>query len=174
MLKHLLVGAVGLSSLALADSRRHEAEPVPPPPRPGVVMPAVVPPPPMMAVASMRDGRRETRDDRLDVRTANVLLREFDFAVASRDERALRRIDARFADFISEELAELRVGRRGRVDREERRTFEQLVGLQQQLDRLQGRVGRFALNQKRIVFSQVAAIAERDLRDRERHQGRHR
>ena len=46
MLKHLLVGAVGLSSLALADSRRHEARPVAPPPMPAVVMPAVVPPPP--------------------------------------------------------------------------------------------------------------------------------
>ena len=166
MLKHLLVGAVGLSSLALADSRRHEAVPVPPPPRPAVVMPAVVvPPPPVMAVAPMRDDRRQNRDDRFDVRTANMLLREFDFAVASRDERSLRRIDARFADFISQELAELRVGRRGRFDRDDRRTVEQLVSLQRHLDRLQGRVDRFALIQKRNLFSQAASIAEQDLRD---------
>lgn len=166
MLKHLLVGAVGLSSLALADSRRHEAVPVPPPPRPAVVMPAVVvPPPPVMAVAPMRDDRRENRDDRFDVRTADALLRQFDFAVASRDERALRSMDARFADFIRQELAELRVEGRRRFDREDRRTVEQLVGLQRQLERLRGRVDRFALNQKRSLFSQAAAIAERDLRD---------
>lgn len=173
MLKHLLVGAVGLSSLALADSRGHEAVPVPPPPMPAVVMPAVVPPPPALAVTSARDDRRERRDDRFDVRVANTLLREFDFAVASRDERALRRLDARFADFITQELAELRIGHRGRVDHADRRTFEQLLGLQRQLDRLQGRVDRFALNQKRSVFSQAAAIAERDLRDG-RFEGRHR
>lgn len=180
MLKHLLVGAVGLSSLALADSRRHEAVPVPPPPRPAVVMPAVVvPPPPVMAVAPMHDDRRENRDDRFDVRAANALLRQFDFAVASRDERALRHIDARFADLISQELAELRGGGRGRFDREDRRTAEQLVSLQRQLERLQGRVGRFALNQKRNLFAQVAAIAEQDLRDNrgrqfDRSEGRHR
>lgn len=169
MLKHLLVGAVGLSSLALADSRRHEAVPVPPPPVTAVVMPAVLPPPPVMNVPPMRDDRREdrreNRDDRFDVRTANVLLREFDFAVASRDERSLRRIDARFADFISQELAELRVGGRGRFGRDDRRTVEQLVSLQRHLDRLQGRVDRFALIQKRNLFSQAAAIAEQDLRD---------
>ncbi|MBL8941332.1 MAG: hypothetical protein JNM69_42695 [Archangium sp.] len=161
MLKHLLVGAVGLSSLALADGRRHEAVPVPTAPMPAVVMPAA-PPPPVTVVAPMRE---ERRDDRFDVRTANRLLREFDFAVASRDERALRRLDARFAEFISQELAELRVGGRGRFDRSDRRTVEQLLSLQRQLDRLQGRVDRFALNQKRSVFSQAAAIAERDLRD---------
>lgn len=173
MLKHLLVGAVGLSSLALADSRRHEAMPVAPPPMPAVVMPAVVPPPPVTAVAPQRDDRR---DDRFDVRAANQLLREFDFAVAARDERALRRLDARFADFISQELAELRVSGRGRFGRDDRRTAEQLVMLQRQLDRLQGRVDRFALNQKRNLFNEAAAIAERDLRDNrfERSEGRHR
>lgn len=174
MLKHLLVGAVGLSSLALADSRRHEARPVAPPPMPAVVMPAVVPPPPpVTAVAPLRDDRR---DDRFDVRTANQLLREFDFAVATRDERALRRLDARFADFISQELAELRVSGRGRSGRDDRRTAEQLVMLQRQLDRLQGRVDRFALNQKRNLFNEAAAIAERDLRDDRfgRSEGRHR
>lgn len=163
MLKHLLVGAVGLSSLALADSRRHQAVPVPPPPAP-VVMTAVVPPPPVTS-PFVREDRRERLDDRFDVRTANVLLREFDIAVATRDERALRFIDARMAEFIGQELAEARLERRGRFDREERRTIEQLVGLRRQLDRLQGRVDRFALAQKRSVYSQAAEIAERDLRD---------
>lgn len=155
MLKHLLAGAVGLSSLALADSRRQEGAPVPPPPPGAVVRPAVVQPPVVSPAGALRD-------DRFDVRAGKRLLREFDLAVATRDVRSLRRIDAQFSRFIEQELAELQTGR---FDREDRRTAEQLVRLDRQLGRLQGRIDHFSLNQKRGVFMQAVAIAERDLRD---------
>lgn len=158
MLKHLLVGAVAVSSLAFADSRYHQAVPVAPPPPPANVLPAVI-------VPEARGGDRMTRDDRVDVRTAQVLMREFETAVAYRDERAMRRIDARFAVLLDGELAEARSEGRGRFDRDDRRSVELLMNLRRQLERVQGRVDRFAVNQKRSVYAQVTAIAERDLRD---------
>lgn len=172
MLKHLLVGAVGLSSLALADGRTHQAGPVamPPPPVATVATYPLPPPPPVMVNApppvvlpAVRDDdRREDRNDRLDVFAARALLREYDVAVASNDFRALRRLDFRLAAFLNDELAEARFQERGR---QSRREAERVMELQRQLSRLQGRVDRFALMQKRSVFTQAIDLAERDLRN---------
>lgn len=161
MLKHLFVGAVGLSSLAFANPYRHQAVPVQQP-VPVMAVPAVqqVPPP---AFGPRVEDSREDRDDRFDVRRANMLLREFDLAIARRDVRALRRVEARFENFLDQELAEARFSR-------DRRIAQNVMTVQRQLSRLTGRIDPHALNQKRSLYSRAVAIAEQDLRDN-RHQG---
>ncbi len=163
MLKHLFVGAVGLSSLAFGNPYRHQAVPVPMP-APVMPVPAVQqPPPPPPAFGPRVEDSRENRDDRFDVRRANMLLREFDLAVARRDFRALRRVDARFEDFLDQELAEARFSR-------DRRIAQNVMAVQRQLSRLTGRLDPHALNQKRNLYSRAVVIAEQDLRDN-RYQG---
>lgn len=159
MLKHLFVGAVGLSSLAFANPYRHPAVPVQQPAPVVIAVPAVRPPPPPPPAFGPRvEDSREDRDDRFDVRRANVLLREFDLAVARRDFRALRNVDARFENFLDQELAEARFSR-------DRRIAQNVMTVQRQLSRLTGRLDPHALNQKRSLYSRAVAIAEQDLRD---------
>lgn len=163
MLKHLFVGVVGLSSLAFANPYRHPAVPAQMP-APVMAVPAVqqpLPPPP--AFGPPVRGDLENRDDRFDVRRANMLLREFDLAVARRDVRALRNVEARFENFLDQELAEARFSR-------DRRIAQSVMTVQRQLSRLTGRIDPHALNQKRSLYSRAVAIAEQDLRDN-RHGG---
>ncbi len=186
MLKHLLVGAVGLSSLALADGRTHQGRderpspPVvvvpapaplvtPPAPLPAVVyggqaMPyGSVPPPPPMQQERGFDGRGGRMGDLGDVREVNALLADFERAVAMRDGRSLRGLEFRFDAFIGQELAECS---HGRFDRSAAR----LMNVQRRLSRLQGRLDFGAINQKRALYREVADIAARDLRnEREEH-----
>jgi hypothetical protein len=122
MLKHLLVGSLALSSLALArpETRRPDDR--------------------VEARVELRDERfgrgdrrDERREDRLEVR-ARQLLRAFDEAVARRDVRALRSIDAQFERLIE---------RSGRRD------------LERQLARLQGRMGYRALSARRGLYTEL-------------------
>lgn len=177
MLKHLLVGAVGLSSLALADNRYHPAAPaMPPAPAPVVAVaafplpppPVVTAPAPMVMPAVRNDERGERRDDRLDVLAARSLLREFDLAVSFNDYRALRRLDRQLSAFLNDEVTEAYRECGGRVDRDDRHLVERVNRLQGQLWRLSGRLDRFALDQKRSIFVQAIDLAERDLRN-DRH-----
>lgn len=164
MLKHLFVGVVGLSSLALSNPYRHPAVPVQMTP-PVMAVPAVqqpLPPPPAFGPPVRED--LENRDDRFDVRRANMLLREFDLAVARRDVRGLRRVEARFENFLDQELAEARFSR-------DRRIAQNVMNVQRQLSRLTGRIDPHALNQKRSLYSRAVAIAEQDLRDNRSHGG---
>ncbi len=163
MLKHLFVGAVGLSSLAFANPYRHPAVPVHQP-APVIAVPAVrPPPPPPQAFGPRMQDAQENRDDRFDVRRANMLMREFDMAMARRDVRELRNIEARFENFLDQELAEARFSR-------DRRIAQNVMNVQRQLSRLTGRIDPHALNQKRGLYSRAVAIAEQDLRDN-RNQG---
>ncbi|MDP3236092.1 MAG: hypothetical protein Q8N26_25110 [Myxococcales bacterium] len=160
MLKHLFVGAVGLSSLAFANPYRHPAVPVHQP-APVIAVPAVrppPPPPPPPAFGLRRQDAQENRDDRFDVRRAHMLMREFELAVARRDVRALRNVEARFENFLDQELAEARFSR-------DRRIAQNVMNVQRQLSRLTGRIDPHALTQKRGLYSRAVAIAEQDLRD---------
>lgn len=194
MLKHLLVGAVGLSSLALADGRPHHAgrdeRPMPPVVTVPVVVPAPVPvvttpaplpavvyggqsmpygsmppPPPPMLHERGFDGRDGRTSDLADVREVYGLLSDFERAVAMRDGRTLRHLERRFDAFIGQELAECS---RGRFDRSAGR----LMDVQRRLAWLQGRVDFGAINQKRALYREVAGIAERDLRNEREAHGR--
>lgn len=160
MLKHTLIGAALFSSLALAA----------PAPAPHQARPVAMPPPPVSHQVSPDSwGRGDTRSD---ATRASRLLSEFEAAAARRDGRAMRAVDGRFAALIDQELAEARaqLGRRGpqygRVDPaavRAQRTVEQLLSLERQLGRLQGRIDRGAVAQKRSLYTQAVVIAERDV-----------
>lgn len=150
MLKHLLVGTLTLSSLALAYPPVHGAVPVaPPPPRQG---PVVAPPPPQGAIRF--DDRRF--DDRRfdDRRRASELLRAFDDAAARRDVRAIRHVDRQFDLFLQQELREARRTRGGRG------VLHRLNRIESELQRLQGRLNPRSINARRDLYVELVRLAD--------------
>jgi hypothetical protein len=149
MLKHLLVGAVFSSSVALAGT--------------GYQSP---PPPPGMAMHQGPQGNSKA-DDRIDAMRASRLLSEFEAAAAGHDRRAMASVDARFQEFVNQEIAEVRMerGRNRWRGGETQRTVNQLEDLQRQVARLAGRVDRRSVNQKRTLYTQANSLAQAELRD---------
>ncbi|MFZ5441785.1 MAG: hypothetical protein ACOZQL_17410 [Myxococcota bacterium] len=139
MLKHLLVGAFTLSSLAFAGP--HGAAPVAP----------------AAGAPSFFEGRsdREQRDDRRDLRKAERLLAAFDDALARRDGRALSEVERRFERYLADERAEARF---------DRRLSRRLDELDFRLQRLSGRMHPRALVERREVYVKLVRLAERDAR----------
>jgi len=173
LLKHTLIGAALFSSLAFAAPT--------PAPAPHQARPVAMPPPPAVTyhqAAPDSWGRGDSRSDSMrdsarDSMRASRLLGEFETAAARRDGRAMRAVDGRFAALIDQELFEARAQldrpgpKYGRVDpavARAQRTVEQLLSLERQLGRLQGRIDRGAVAQKRSLYTQAVAIAERDVR----------
>jgi hypothetical protein len=140
-LKHLLVGALTLSSLAFAYPPVHGAAPVaPPPPR---VAPIAVPPPPQGAIRYDNDTRR-----------ASELLRAFDDATARRDLRTLAHVDRQFGAFLQQELREARMDRGGRG------VLKRLNRIDSELARLQGRMNPRTLSAKRALYVELVQLAD--------------
>ena len=133
MLKHLLVGAFTLSSLAFAAPPMHGAVPLPPPP-------------PAARHAPIR------MDD--DTRQATALLRAFDDATSRRDVRAIRAVDMQFGAFLQSELRE------ARVQRGNRNTVYRLTRIESELARLQGRINPRALSAKRDLYVELTRLAD--------------
>ena len=133
MLKHLLVGAFTLSSLAFAAPPMHGAVPLPPPP-------------PAARHAPIR------MDD--DTRQATALLRAFDDATSRRDVRAIRVVDMQFGAFLQSELRE------ARVQRGNRNTVYRLTRIESELARLQGRINPRALSAKRDLYVELTRLAD--------------
>jgi hypothetical protein len=163
MLKHLLVGAVLTSSVALAGNG-HPA---------GSAGSPTLPP----AGRAMMPGpaSSSTADDRIDAMRAAQLLRDFESAAARRDRREMARVDARLQGFVDQELAEARrelaTSQRGRPGRgngrnkslDARRDVHQLEALQRQFAGLFGRVDRQAVSQKRTLYQQARTLARVEL-----------
>jgi hypothetical protein len=85
MLKHLIVAALAVSSLAVAAPPVHGA----------------------MPLQQSRPGR-QFDDGRADARRVTQLLREFDSASAQRDRRALSSNERQFSLYVQDELHEVR------------------------------------------------------------------
>lgn len=175
MLKHLFVGAVLVSSVALAGPGSYSAAPLSPAPPPGSAV-RHGPAPGM--------GPSSRVDDRLDARRASQLLEQFEMAAAQRDRRAMRRVDAQFQAFVDQELAEARRelargqrgfshGRSGRRASafDARRDVYELENLQRQLDRVAGRVDRRSVYEKRTLYAQARTLAERELAENGHRRG---
>jgi len=150
LLKHTFVGAVIVSSLSFAAPAFHPATP-----------PVVAPP----TAAGHRESpdRWQRGDDGFD---AGRLLGEFERAAARRDVVRMQAVDARFSAFIDQELVDARVALgHGGFNRPgtgwARRTVEELTSLERRLGRLEGRVDRGAVAQKRALYNEVMAIAQR-------------
>lgn len=142
MLKHLLVGTLTVSSLALAYPPVHGAMPVapPPPPRQG---PIAAPPPPIGAIRY---------DD--DTRRGHELLRAFDEAAARRDVRAIGHVDRQFRFFLEQEQREARMTRVGRG------VMKRLNRLESELARVQGRMNPRAVNARRGLYVELVQLAD--------------
>lgn len=140
MLKHMLVGAFAISSLALAAP--HGARPAQNP--------------------NQMNNNGGRADDRFDAARANTLLRDYDFAISSRDMNRARNVEFQFSALINQELNESR--REARGNRNERNEVGRLYGIQSQLSRLQGRMDRRATRERRELFAQVVQLANKEAR----------
>lgn len=136
MLKHLLVGSLALSTIALAG---------PPAPRPSHGAP---PPPP----------RVERRVDNDDAR-AMQLLRAYDAASARRDVRALMGLGKQFDALLAREIREARQD--ARFNPRARETLQRLARIQKKLDRLPER-GRGTMRERRNLYAELVKVAQRD------------
>jgi hypothetical protein len=108
---------------------------------------APMPPPPPVVF-------HQGNDDRFDGLRGNQLLRDFDAAAARRDFRALSALDNRFNDLLRDELGEAGRGRGERVKR------NQLSAIASQLEWLQGRMDRRALNARRTLYAELVELAQ--------------
>lgn len=150
MLKHLLIGTLAFSSLALAVPRRL---PPPPPPPSHAAVPIVAPAP------QFNRGQGAQREERLEARRAEQLLRDFDAAVARRDRRAVDFIDRQFSGVLDQELREARRDHRG-----SRGQVARLSAIASDLNRLQGHMDRRSLTARRGLYAEVARIAAQEVR----------
>ena len=132
MLKHLLVGAFTLSSLAFAAPPMHGAVPLPPPP------PAARHAPIRMAATRPAPARQRAVDD----------------ATSRRDVRAIRAVDLQFGAFLQSELRE------ARVQRGNRNTAYRLTRIESELARLGNRMNPRALSAKRDLYVELTQLAD--------------
>lgn len=174
MLKHLFVGAVLMSSVAMAGNGYHE----------GTAASPTLPPSgrPMMQGPGYGPAPTSQADDRIDAMRAARLLNDFEAAAMRRDRREMASVDARFQGFLDQELAEARAelyqsrGRHGRGHGwgrsfDARRDVQQLEALQRELAGLFGRVDRRAVNQKRTLYTQASALAQAERFENGRRRG---
>lgn len=136
MLKHLLVGSLALSSIALAG---------PPAPLPSH---GARPPPPTV----------ERRVDRDDAR-ALQLLRTYDAAVTRRDLRAMAEVSRQLDALLAKEIREAK--HVARVDPRARQTLKALTRIEQKLERLPAR-GRGTVLERRNLYAELVKVAQRD------------
>jgi len=151
MLKHFIVAAVSLSSLAFAGPN-HGARPVsvPPPPAPIVANTPYV-------VGGPYYGNG---GDHADVARARTLVGELNAAIARRDFRRVQLLDNQMQAFMQSELAESQ-GIYGRQDN--RRTVRQIRSLKAQLSSLAGRFDPIAMQSRRSLYDGAVSVAMNDL-----------
>jgi hypothetical protein len=150
MLKHFIVAAVSLSSLAFAGP--HGARPVlvPPPPAPVVAQSPYV-------VSGPYYGNG---GDHADVARARTLVGELNSAIARRDFRRVQLLDNQMQAFMQSELAESQ-GIYGRGDN--RSTVRQIRSLKNQLASLNGRLDPIAMQSRRSLYNQAVSVAMSDV-----------
>jgi len=136
MLKHLLVGSLALSTIALAG------------PRAPLPSHGVPPPPPKV----------ERHVDNDDAR-ALQLLRAYDAASARRDVRAMQALSRQFGALLATELREARQD--ARFNPRARATLQQLARIQKKLERLPER-GRGTMQERRNLYAELVKVAQRD------------
>lgn len=150
MLKHLIVAAVSLSSLAIAGP--HRAQPV------------AVPPPPAPVMAPVPDVARGpffgASSERSDVARAQRLVNELDNALARREFRRVQLLDNQMQAFLQSELAESQ-GVYGH--RDHRGAIRQVRALQSQLASLSGRFDWYSMQSRRNVYNQAVSVAMSDV-----------
>jgi len=151
MLKHFIVAAVSLSSLAFAGPM-HGARPVavPPPPAPVVAQSPYV-------VSGPYYGNG---GDHADVARARTLVGELNAAIARRDFRRVQVLDNQMQAFMQSELAESQ-GIYGRTDN--RGTVRQLRTLKNQLASIAGRFDPVAMQSRRSLYNGAVNVAMNDL-----------
>lgn len=150
MLKHLIVAAVSLSSLAFAGPHRAQPVAVPPPPAP-VVVPAN---------NAFRGPYYGNHAERADVARAQNLVRELNEALARRELRRVYVLDNQMQAFLQSELAESQ-GVYGH--RDHRGTVRELRALKAQLASLSGRLDPYAMQSRRSLYNQAVSVAMADV-----------
>jgi len=152
MLKHILVAALTLSSLAMAGPAMNAPRPVTPPaPRASWPVPA-------------HPAVRPMNDDRLDALRARQLLAQFDIALKRHDFRDVQAVDLQFGRYLASEIEEARRELRfehGR-DRSSARELSRLESLSSQLASLQGRMSPRGVSARRQIYAGLAGLAQRE------------
>jgi hypothetical protein len=129
--------------------------------------------------------RRELADDRWDLRWVERLLADHDAARASRNRRALARIEDEISRTLAREVHQARVevakssvevrrdgdeGRRERRDdrrdlRDDRRDARRIMAIEADFRALRGRMDRRALDRKHALLVELHGLARAELRE---------
>jgi len=123
------------------------------------------------------DVRTERADARRDIVALERIRSEYDLALARRDLRALRSLDARFIAELRLEIQESqRLVRTEHGNRQERSEMKQTRRILREVERLAGRSDRSSLRARRSLLDEAMTLARQEVRqerreDRTEHAG---